>query len=90
MKRSERLLWGVLLKGSMDEKPSGPLYAGWAKHPMNKHYVGEPAHALLFEARSQARYWCREQHDKYRGRNDCCAKWRFRPVRIRETLTVIR
>lgn len=34
------------------------------------------------------RKFCNAQHAKYAGRDDCCAKWRFKPVRVRETVQV--
>ena len=37
-----------------------------------------------------ARAWCDVQYAKYAGRDDCCSKWRFRPVRVRETVRVVK
>ncbi len=51
-----------------------------------KFYAGEPARALLFQTRETARIWCQEEASKFLDRNDCCAKWRFRPVRVTETV----
>jgi hypothetical protein len=46
---------------------------------------------LLFCTRAQARVWCRAKQAKF---VDCppehvCRQWRFRPVRVRETVQVI-
>lgn len=79
-----RLLWGVEFSGPGRDKPMllGSLWHGVKPTP----YHDEPTHALLFRTRSVARAWCRCQMNVYRGRTDCCARWRFKPVRVRETV----
>jgi len=67
-----------------------PLLLGslWDKSPKAGHF-GEPTRALLFTTRDAARAWCDVQHAKYADRGDGCSKWRFRPVRVRETVKVV-
>ena len=53
-------------------------------------YAGEPTRALLFCTRKAARAYCRMEHAKYAGRTDICTAWRFRPVRVRETVRKVK
>jgi hypothetical protein len=83
----DRLLWGIQFS-SQGEKPLliGTLWL----HPMaTPQYFDEPPRPLLFKTRVSARNWCRERLLEYKGRNDCCAKWKFKPVRVRETVKPI-
>lgn len=50
------------------------------------HYLGEPTRALIFWSRRQARVWCAAAHKRYSDRPDDCRRWKFRPVKVRETL----
>ncbi len=77
-----RLLWGVELSSTPDRTML--IGAGWHLPLNTKHYYDEPTRALLFNTRKSAREYCKAQHDKYRGRIDCCKKWRFNPVRVIE------
>ena len=49
-------------------------------------YQYEPARCLLFQNRKAARVWCRSEEFTYHDRLDSCKDWRFRPVRVRETV----
>ena len=85
--RWRKELWGVQFTDG--RKGDKPMLLGFAWHDMNRerlYYLGEPTRALLFTSRAAARSWCRCQHNKNRGRSDCCAKWRFRPVRVVESI----
>lgn len=83
----DRILWGVKFHGGM--KDDKPFLIGQAWHkPMPKsQYDGEPSRVLLFCTREKAREWCRARTTDYAGHFDC-AKWRFTPVRVRETVVM--
>ena len=86
--RWRRALWGVQFKGSIeDDKPMllGDLWHDTVRRG-REFYEAEPTRALLFQTRAAARRWCKAQMLKYQGRNDCCAIWRYRPVRVVETV----
>ena len=61
----------------------------WHDHKRSNFYLGEPTRALIFNTRKMAREWCRQKRKIYQGRNDCCAKWKFIPVRVRESVKII-
>jgi hypothetical protein len=88
-----RQLWGVVLtSGDGDERPMliGSL---WHRAEFRgAQYSGEPPRALLFTTRQEARTWCTERQAEYAARpeTDPARHWRFRPVRVRETVTVER
>lgn len=80
-----RKLWGV--KFSSPFSPGmllGEAWLGVDQHQPSHRYA--PTRALLFCTRAQARAYCAQQDEKYRGRDDCCATWRFQVVRVRETV----
>ncbi len=81
-----RIRWGILLYGA-DRKPTmiGALWDGRVKERA-EFYEGEPARALLFMTRLQARKWCAAERAKYKSRSDFVSLWRFRPVRVVETV----
>ena len=84
----DRTMWGVEFKGAIaDDKPT-LIGTRWS-HNMNAGYAGEPTRALLFTTRELAREWCHRQVAKYKGRNDVCERWRFKPVRVRETVRIV-
>ena len=82
--------WGILFRGSVPGERPHLLGAGWEYENLirDPFYPGEPGRALLFTTRRHAREWCAKQHAKYAGRDDVCAKWRFTPVRVIETVRV--
>lgn len=82
----DRKLWGVMFTGAL--KADQPMLLGDAWHQSRgwPKTPDIPSRAMLFMTRAQARQWCSEQHAMNKGRQDCCAKWRFRPVRVRETV----
>lgn len=80
-----RLLWGVESCGRVGEKPFLIGSAWVIPRPMSQ-YKGEPTRALLFMTRQQARDWCRAQMASYAGRGDVCSLWRFKAVRVRESV----
>jgi hypothetical protein len=82
----DRKLWGV----KMSTKGQSPILIGeaWDEiRPMQ--YEGQPFRALLFTTRRRARAWCKAEQAKYAKRENCCADWRFVPVRVREPVTPI-
>jgi len=83
----DHLRWGIEFR-SLDGKPEliGSLWLNHTPRP----YDGEPRRALLFTTRAKARAYCAENHARYAGRPDCCGQWRFRPVRVRETVRVVK
>lgn len=77
-------LWGVMFRGSLPTDRPMLLGSAWHEVARLSRYFGEPPRALVFQTREDARAWCRDQHRKNAGRNDCCAEWRFTPVRVVE------
>ena len=80
-------LWGVEFTGSMPGDTPTLLGQAWMNPRPKSQYDGEPTRAMLFCTRKQARAWCRVKMAEYAGRDDCCGKWKFRPVRVAETVT---
>lgn len=83
----EREFWGVVFSGSRPDDPPMLLGSRWhdgRRKVLDTALTEEPTRVLLFKTRREARAWCRQEHEAYKGRQDCCAKWRFRPVRVRE------
>lgn len=92
-RRWDRLLWGVLFTGAMADDP--PMIIGGPWHDESRHfgfYPGEPMRALLFCNRAEARSWCADTMRKWRSDcrqpDDVVARWKVRPVRVRETVQV--
>lgn len=82
----DRILWGVLFKS---EKKDYTLIGGaWHKAMVADRYEGEPSRPILFEARKEARKWCQEMNEKYKEFPWPCNTWKFKPVRVRELITV--
>lgn len=87
--RWDRRLWGVIFSGAKGERiliGEAWEHGGFLLAAM----PGEPTRALLFTTRAAARDWCKAKMQTYEGRNDCCAKWKFMPVRVRELVDVAR
>ena len=84
-----RLLWGVEFSSGGTERP---LLIGesWHSNVRPESYPGEPTRALLFTTRSAARAWCARKLATYAGQTDSRALWRFRPIRVRETVVKAR
>lgn len=85
----DRFLWGVEFTGSI--KADKPILIGssWMG-TIPEHYDGEPSRPILFCTREKAREWCRSKMDEYKDGADVCAEWRFRVVRVRETVTAVK
>jgi len=84
----DRLLWGVTFTGGMvGDKPS-LIGTHWMRPTPEARYDDEPTRPLLFCTRAAAREWCRVRVAEYAGRTDSCGKWKFRPVRVRELVTM--
>ena len=81
-----RYLWGVRFTGS--DGRSFLIGSSWhrANNTANAGYPGEPSRALLFCKRAQARVFCAEQIKAARLTGGVCEKWRYTPVRVRETV----
>ena len=78
----DRMLWAVEMR-SASCRPEGMLI-GDAWHAITPPaYEGEPTRCLLFRTRKQARAWCVEATAKHAKHSK---DWRFRPVRVRETV----
>jgi len=78
----DRLLWGIEFIDSRKEYPL--IGTVWMRPPPKSQYEGEPTRPILFTTRKLAREWCKNKRAQYLGRLDFVAKWRFRPVRVRE------
>ena len=82
-----RNFWGI--EHTTKERTRVLLGRLW--HNMTPHnYDGEPTRALLFTTRKAAREWCIQERAKFVNHSDTYAYWRFRPVRVRETVRVVR
>jgi len=82
-----RVLWGVMFTSGREDAPL-LLGQAWNDPQPQSLYPGEPTRTLVFTTRKDARAWCRARREKYRERTDCCALWRFTPVRVRERVSV--
>ena len=86
-KQWDRLLWAI--ESSELQEKSMLIGRDWGhtrERGGQKSHASEPSRALLFTSRAAAREWCEIEHALYAGRADCCVNWRFRPVRVRETV----
>lgn len=86
--RWHRKMWGVEFKGSI--KDDKPMLIGDQWHETvrrgREFYDEEPTRALLFRTRAAARRWCEAEMKRWAERGDLCAQWRYRPVRVIETV----
>lgn len=87
----DRKLWGIEFRSGKTERRLllGSLWDDKARQ--SEGYFGEPTHALLFCTRDQARAWCDVKNAEYLARlgDDIMRKWRVRPVRVREVVTIV-
>ena len=58
----------------------------WHKQGNIYRYEGEPPRAMLFRTRKIARAWCAAKMESHKGRTDACSNWRFRAVKVIETV----
>lgn len=86
----DRLLWGVLFQSGTER----PMLIGglWDERLKDRNfYPDEPTRPILFTTRHSAREWCREKTKKYNNsQNKDLRAWKFRPVRVRETVKEIK
>jgi len=85
-----RRFWGVEFKGSMKDNKPSLLGSSWRDFGKVVPHTDEPTRVMLFTTRRAARQWCREKHQRYADRQDCCADWRFRPIRVQEIVRKIK
>lgn len=83
-----RLQWGVQFTNA--DGDTELLFSGWEHRARLSRYPGEPSRALLFTTRKTAAAWCQEKRKKFHDRTDHLKKWRFTPVRVRESFEVIK
>lgn len=85
--RHSRLAWGVLFTVSL--KSDRPMLLGerWHDALMQKPpaFEGQCGRTLLFHRRKAAREWCAYMRVKHADQS-----WRFRPVKVRETVRPVR
>jgi len=83
----DRKLWGVELTTSRVDCAKDKLLLGAAWHdaPRHEQYPGEISRALLFATRREALAWCKQKAGRCNQKH-----WRFRAVRVRETVRVER
>jgi|SRR5579884_2145793 len=81
-----RRLWAVRFSDS--DGRSFLIGSSWhrANNTANAGYPGEPTRALLFCTRKHAREFCAEKIKSARLTGGVCEKWRYTPVRVRETV----
>ena len=86
------MIWKKRLWGIQQSSPlSRPMLIGLTWHVTDRmFYDAEPSRALLFTTRTAARKYCRAQHALYADRTDSCADWRFVPVRVCETVRMMK
>lgn len=85
-----RRLWGIEFRNSRgDRLLLGSLWDDDQRERAG--HLGEPGRALLFCTRAQARAWCARERAKFVDypKDHICIAWRFRAVRVRETVQVI-
>jgi hypothetical protein len=82
-----RQLWAVEMRSPLSRRERMIIGVAW--HAVTWHavalpaYEGEPSRCLLFQTRRQARAWCVAATLQYAKHSK---GWRFRPVRVRETV----
>jgi hypothetical protein len=81
-----RKMWGVTMKSPLS--PLSLLGRAWIRGE-KPNYEGEPSRTLVFQTRRQAREYCRAENTWCKARTDCCHEWKFRAVRVRETVRMI-
>ena len=82
-----RKQWGI--ETELDKGRAVLIGAGWhSARPAQ--YSGEPTRCLLFTTRAAARAWCKAKMATYAHREDSCAKWKFRPVRVIESVRKVK
>tara|TARA_R110000868_G_scaffold318980_1_gene579703 strand:- start:120 stop:389 length:270 start_codon:yes stop_codon:yes gene_type:complete len=79
----DRLLWAVEMS-SKSCRPEGMLIGVSWDNLSPPSYGGEPSRALLFAVRKHAKTWCDE---RMKACKTYGPDWKFKPVRVRETLT---
>ena len=83
-----RNLWGIELSTPYKRTP---FLLGSLWHEVKPTlYHGEPTRAFLFARRSIARKWCEEQNKLNAQRMGACKDWRYRVVRVRETVRKVK
>lgn len=83
----DRLLWAVEFR-SVEPPFETSFLLGAAWHDgWRMTYDGEPSRTLLFRTRKHASDWCKENEKRVARHSP---HWRFRPVRVRETVAEIR
>lgn len=90
-----RLLWGIehySRPNPRSDLDGEPRLIGGTWHRLNvQQFLCQPSRPILFTTKKLAQAWCKEQHEfykKYKG-DGICEFWRFRPVRVRETVSVV-
>lgn len=78
-----RLLWAVQMRSALD-RPEPILIGVTWDHIGPPAYDGEPLRCLLFHTRGLARVWCIAATKKFSNHG---SDWRFKPIRVRETIT---
>lgn len=81
-----REFWAVELTGGLPGDPPMLIGTTWMRPAPKAQYEGEPQRAILFQTRQQAREWCRDKQAEYAGRKDYCADWKFKAVKVVETV----
>lgn len=83
--------WGVARDTVGSKEPPSLLGEGWHDELWRKKpdFEGQMPRVLMFQTRAQARAWCRAQRAKYTERSTWCARWRFRPVKVSESVIVL-
>jgi hypothetical protein len=83
--------WGVVL--STRHEMASIIDAQWHEDTSERpSYDGEPCRPLTFVSRSTARAWCAKKNAQWRALTErhYCRFWVVRPVRVVETVRVVR
>jgi hypothetical protein len=80
-----RALWAVEMRSKLS-RPEGMLIGDTWHSVTPRKYEGEPSRSLLFQTRKQAREWCAAKTIECKRHS---SDWKFKPVRVRETLSAI-
>ena len=88
--RLSRKRWGIRFssRAGRRRREITVLWSSWHREATSA-YPGEPPRALLFMTRAAARAWCATEQARYATRQDSLRTWRFRPVRVIETIEVV-
>lgn len=82
MKLWDKLLWAIEFKSDYDRTGETHIISTLWNGGFATGYLNEPARALVFQTRKDAREWVE-------NRQDISDTWHFKVVRVRETVRAV-